>query len=184
MCTLRNAHLPPQIRFNYNEPPDHEVVYYVKSRFQQWQVVISRPILYYVTHVGPRASSSHDSGTQSTEPLAEDLFRATEVAQHCMSTSIDIITQTSHLYRHGGSWMTWHALIALSMNVLAAALSGDRLAPPANWLDDTKMAYDILSRWSHEAADVDWMRSTLLHLLVSVCETLHMQVPDSFWTAQ
>ena len=178
--------MPHQIRFDYTEMPDNELVCYVKSRFQLWQVLISKPVLQYVVHttgdeIGSRrlGRSNGDSRTYANE---DQMTRARSIAEHCVSTCADIITQHPHRYRHGGTWFSCHGILAQSLTILAAALSHGRVSLPADWLTTVRVAHDILLHWSAEAADVEWMRATLLHAITATCNQLHIRLDNDSWS--
>ena len=181
--SARQTHLPQQIRFDYNEPPDNELVYYIKSRFQLWQVIISRPVLYHMAHrLDSDACQQRTTGATTTLLENEPMELAKSIARHCISTSADIILQYPYHHRHGGTWMACHGLFAQAMNILAAALSLGQVELPPDWPEIVKVAHHVLLRWSQEAADIDWMRTTLLHSFTAVCHRLQIQLGEDFWS--
>lgn len=166
--TYRHAHLPEPIHFDYETTPDNELSLYTKARFRGWQATLSRPVLYHVLHRQRSGRTAHSATTEGTDE-ADDLARAQIIAQHCVSTSAAIIMEVTVQSRHGGIWMVCRAVFACSLIVLASVLGSDVVEPPQDWRHILQVAYDMLLKWSSEAADVDWMRAILLHVFDSVC---------------
>lgn len=79
--------------------------------------------------------------------------------------------------------MVCRLVFALSMTILASALSAGEVELAPNWPLAVKVAHDILLRWGSEAADIEWMRTTLLRLFNAVCDQVGPELRDDFWNA-
>jgi hypothetical protein len=150
------------MRYDPTSQPNNEMAYYLEGRFEEWNEVILRPLVYYCLH--------HPIERPPTPSIAT-------LAQRYMTLCVDSIMRCVNHDRHGGTWFILRRAFRCTLVILAAVVADGTLRPPENWQDLSQTTLATLRRWSAGVRDLQRMRQVLDRVLRAVCDHASKETP-------